>query len=132
LTSHLSAGPTLKADFTEDAGTRRGSAEKESGNWPHLRGISEGCRSAKPERVAPESVWAVERRHCIYLNKFFLRTISLPSTTPAAADACISAMLSLAVVKSRGPLPAGGRDCSTLRSTIGRNGASFCAKRGWT
>ena len=51
------------------------------------------------------------------------------STTPAAADACISALLSLAVAKSRGPLPAGGTDCSTLRSTIGRNGASFWAKR---
>jgi len=40
-------------------------------------------------------------------------------------------MLSLAVVKSRGPLPAGGTDCSTLRSTVGRNGASFWTKRGW-
>lgn len=50
-------------------------------------------------------------------------------TTPVAADACISALLSLAVVKSRGPLPAGGTDCSTLRSTIGLNGASFWAKR---
>ena len=47
--------------------------------------------------------------------------------TPVAADACISALLSLAVVRSRGPFPAGGTDCSTLRSTIGRNGASFCA-----
>jgi hypothetical protein len=28
-------------------------------------------------------------------------------------------MLSLAVVKSRGQLPAGGTDCSMLRSTIG-------------
>ena len=52
-----------------------------------------------------------------------------PSTTPAAADACISAMLSLAVVKSRGPLSADGTDCSTLRSTKGLNGASFWAKR---
>jgi hypothetical protein len=51
------------------------------------------------------------------------------SMTPAAADACISAMMGLAVVKSRGPLPAGGTDCSTLRSTIGLNGVSFWAKR---
>ena len=51
-------------------------------------------------------------------------------TTPAAADACISVLLSLAVAKSRGLLPAGGTDCSTLRSTIGLNGASFWAKRG--
>jgi hypothetical protein len=50
-------------------------------------------------------------------------------TTPVAANACISALLSLAVVKSRGPLPAGGTDCSTLRSTMGLNGASFWAKR---
>ena len=60
--------------------------------------------------------------------------LSLPtssnSTTRAGADACISALLSLAVVKSRGPFPAGGIDCSTLRSTEGLNGASFCAKRG--
>ena len=74
--------------------------------------------------VAPE---AVAPRHCIYLNKLFLRTPSI--TTPAAADACISALLSLAVAKSRGPLPAGGTDCSTLHSTKGLNGASFWAKR---
>jgi len=52
------------------------------------------------------------------------------STTPAAADACISALLGLAIVQSRDPLPTGGTDCSTLRSTIGLNGASFWAKRG--
>ena len=52
-----------------------------------------------------------------------------PLTSPAAADACISALLNLAVAKSRGPLPAGGTDCSTLRSTKGLNGASFWAKR---
>lgn len=63
-----------------------------------------------------------------HLNKFFLR-ITSPQRMPAAAAVCISALLSLAVVKSRGPLSAGGTDCSTLRSTEGRNGASFWTKR---
>ena len=80
-------------------------------------------RSAKSEWVALGDVRkAVDLG--IYLNKSFQLADLFPSTTPAAADACISAMLSLAVVKSRGPLSADGTDCSTLRSTKGLNGAS--------
>ena len=62
-------------------------------------------------------------------QQFLPSLLTFSPTTPAAADACISALLSLAVVKLRSPLPAGGTDCSTLRSTIGLNGASFWAKR---
>ena len=92
--------------------------------------ISKGYRSARAEGIAPESVGAVEARHRVCLTKSFQLADLFSSTTPAAADACISALLSLAVAKSRGPLPAGGTDCSTLRSTNGLNGASFWAKRG--
>ena len=81
------------------------------------------------QNQAMHAISRVRANRRIYLNKFFLRTLSLPTTPPAAADACISALLSLAVVKSRGPLPAGGTDCSTLRSTKGLNGASFWDKR---
>ena len=42
-----------RSDITGGAGPRRGSAEKESGPDRVREGISEGCRSAEPERVAP-------------------------------------------------------------------------------
>ena len=42
------------------------------------------------------------------------------STPPAAADACISALLSLAIAKSRGPLPAGAQAVRrSVRPSVG-------------
>jgi hypothetical protein len=76
------------------------------------------------------SLEPMESQCRVYFNKSFQAGCPLFLNDAVAADACISALLSLAVVKSRGPLPAGSTDCSTLRSTKGLNGASFWAKRG--
>lgn len=89
-----------------------------------------GSAQWSPKRSLREVCKQVESQLRTYLVKFYLPTFSSSLTMPAAADACISALLSLAVVKSRGPFRAGGTDCLTLRSTIGRNGASFWAKHG--
>jgi hypothetical protein len=74
------------------------------------------------------SLEPMEFQRRVYFNKSFQTDCPLFSTAPAVAYAGISAVLSLAIVKSRGPLTVGGTECSTLRSTIGRNGASFWAK----
>ena len=129
LTSDLSAGPKLRAEVI-GGGPVKAPLRKKADSCRVCEGIFEWFCSAKPKRVDPGGVGAAAPRHYIHLNKFLLHTASFPLTSPAAADACISAMLSLAIAKSRGPLPAGGTDCSTLRSTIGLNGASFWAKRG--
>ena len=104
----------------------QGSVEKK---WKLTESAREFPKSAMKESLL--QVW--DRLNLgivpVLINSSKLADLLSP-TTLVAADACISARLSLAVVKSRGPLPAGGTDCSTLRSTIGRNGANFWAKRG--
>jgi hypothetical protein len=95
--------------------------------------VHQGFPKAAALRSPKESLWDVWELLNLGIASVSTNPSKLAdlfsSTTPTAADACISALLSLAVTKPRGQLPAGGTDCSTLRSTIGRNGASFWAKR---
>ena len=80
----------LRADFTEERGPVEASLRRKAEtNWVR-DGISEGFRSAEPERVAPGDVEAVEPRHCAHLANSACIPL-FPLTPPAAADACIIA-----------------------------------------